>query len=88
MIRTRRQSFIIAAKGSATGSETRRYVCVPPGVKHTFSNPSDTAVRLLNFNTPAGWEGYMRALAAATKSGPLTPETIGRIASDYDFQAS
>jgi quercetin dioxygenase-like cupin family protein len=68
--------------------EAGTFVCVPPGVKHTFSNPGDTAVRLLNFNTPAGWEGYMRDLAAAARSGPLTPETIGRIASNYDFQAS
>src|ERR1700739_4405203 len=32
------------------------FVCVPPGVEHTFSNPSDEPVRFLNFNTPAGWE--------------------------------
>jgi quercetin dioxygenase-like cupin family protein len=67
--------------------EAGTFVCVPPGVKHTFSNPSDKTVRFLNFNTPAGWEGYMRDLAAAAKSGPLTPEGIGRIASNYDFQA-
>src|SRR5688572_32797975 len=29
------------------------FVCVPPGVVHTFSNPSANPVRLLNFNTPA-----------------------------------
>lgn len=64
------------------------FVCVPPGVKHTFSNPSDKAVRFLNFNTPAGWEDYMRDLAAAAGSGPLTADTIGRVASNYDFHAS
>ena len=62
------------------------FVCVPPGVKHTFSNPGDAAVRFLNFNTPAGWEDYMRDLAAAAQSGPLTPEAIGGIASNYDFK--
>jgi mannose-6-phosphate isomerase-like protein (cupin superfamily) len=62
------------------------FVCVPPGVSHTFANPSDRPVRMLNFNTPAGWEGYMRDLAAAAKDGPLTPEAIGRIASNYDFK--
>jgi mannose-6-phosphate isomerase-like protein (cupin superfamily) len=30
------------------------FVCVPPGVVHTFSNPGTTPVRFLNFNTPAG----------------------------------
>ena len=64
------------------------FVCVPPGVVHTFSNPSDRPVRLLNFNTPGGWENYMRDLGEAAKSGPLTPEVIGRIASRYDFQAA
>ena len=68
--------------------ESGGFVCVPPGVKHAFSNPSDKAVRFLNFNTPAGWEGYMRDLAAAARTGPLTPETIGRVASSYDFHAS
>jgi hypothetical protein len=27
----------------------------------------------------------MRDLAAAARTGPLTPETIGRVASNYDF---
>jgi oxalate decarboxylase/phosphoglucose isomerase-like protein (cupin superfamily) len=61
-------------------------VCVPPGVAHTFSNPSDSRVRFLNLNTPSGWEGYMRDLARAAEAGQLTSEEIGRIASRYDFQ--
>jgi quercetin dioxygenase-like cupin family protein len=63
------------------------FVCVPPGVTHTFSNASDAPVRFLNFNTPAGWENYMRELGEAANAGPLTPDVIGRIASHYDFQA-
>ncbi|MBV8734430.1 MAG: hypothetical protein JO120_06600, partial [Solirubrobacterales bacterium] len=43
--------------------------------------------RFLNFNTPAGWENYMRDLGEAAKAGPLTPDVIGRIASRYDFQS-
>jgi len=65
--------------------EAGTFVCVPAGVVHTFSNPSDRPVRFLNFNTPAGWENYMRDLAEAAKAGPLTPEVIGRVASHYDF---
>jgi hypothetical protein len=48
---------------------------------HTFRNDSDSPVRLLNFNTPAGWENYMRDLAKAAQSGSLTPEVIARVAS-------
>jgi quercetin dioxygenase-like cupin family protein len=63
------------------------FVCVPPGVAHTFSNATDGIVRFLNFNTPAGWEKYMRELGEAAKAGPLTSDVIGRIAAHYDFQA-
>ena len=46
------------------------FVCVPPGVAHTFSNTTDAPVRFLNFNTPAGWENYMRELGKGAKAGP------------------
>ena len=63
------------------------FVCVPPGIAHTFSNPSSAPVRFLNFNTPAGWENYMRALGKAAAAGTLTSDVIGQIASQYDFEA-
>ena len=62
------------------------FACVPPGVVHTFRNDSDGPVRLLNFNTPAGFENYMRDLAEAARTAPLTPEVIARVASRYDFE--
>jgi hypothetical protein len=62
------------------------FVCVPPGLIHTFSNRSQEAVRFLNFNTPAGWENYMRDPAAALASRNPTSEEIGQIASRYDFR--
>jgi mannose-6-phosphate isomerase-like protein (cupin superfamily) len=62
------------------------FACVPPGIAHTFSNPSAGPVRFLNFSTPGGWEHYMRALGEAARSGPLTPEVMGSIASRYDFE--
>ena len=64
------------------------FVCVPPGVVHTFSNTSDAPVKFLNFNTPAGWEHYMRDLAAVLASGTPTREQIGQIASRYDFEVA
>jgi uncharacterized cupin superfamily protein len=63
------------------------FVCVPPGTVHTFGNRSDAPVRFLNFNTPSGWEKYMRDLGAAMADGRQpSPEEIGRIASKYDFR--
>jgi mannose-6-phosphate isomerase-like protein (cupin superfamily) len=67
---------------------TGSFVCVPPGVVHTFSNPYKTAVRFLNFTTPAGWEKYMRDLAAALATGAPSQEEIGEIASRYDFRVA
>jgi quercetin dioxygenase-like cupin family protein len=65
------------------------FVCVPPGAVHTFANRSDAVVRFLNFNTPAGWESYMRDLGAAfAGGGQPTPEEIGQIASRYDFKVA
>lgn len=63
------------------------FVCIPPGVPHAFTNKSDGVVRFLNFNTPAGCEDYMRELADAGRSSPLTAEVIGQIAARYDFEA-
>jgi mannose-6-phosphate isomerase-like protein (cupin superfamily) len=64
------------------------FVCAPPGVRHTFSNPSSEPVRFLNFNVPGGFEAYMRELAAAwTESGgPPDPATMGEIASRHDVE--
>ena len=64
------------------------FICVPPGTVHTFSNPGAGFVRFLNFNTPGGWELYMRDLAAGAADGrQLTSEEIGEIASRHDFRA-
>ena len=63
------------------------FACIPPGVVHAFSNPSNAVVRFLNFNTPAGFENYMRELGAALAEGTPTQEEIGAIADNYDFRA-
>ena len=70
-------------------AEPGTFVCVPPGVTHTFSNRTDSAVRFLNFNTPSGWENYMRDLGRELAAGRTpTSEEIGRIAARYDFQVA
>ena len=50
-------------------AEAGTFACFPPGTVHTFSNPGGEPVRILNFSTPAGWEGYMRELGAAFGGG-------------------
>ena len=62
------------------------FACVPPGVVHTFANRGDAPARFLNIATPAGWEDYMRDLAAGLAAGTLSQEEIGGIASRYDFR--
>jgi mannose-6-phosphate isomerase-like protein (cupin superfamily) len=32
------------------------FVLVPPGIRHTFANRGDTAVRMLNIHAPAGFD--------------------------------
>jgi quercetin dioxygenase-like cupin family protein len=66
------------------------FACIPPGTRHTFSNPSEAPVTFLNFNVPGGFELYMRELAAAMqeKGATMTPAEIGAIASRYDFHAA
>jgi uncharacterized cupin superfamily protein len=62
------------------------FVCVRPGTAHTFSNESGAPVRFLNFNTPAGWENYMRELATAMGADGFDPAVVAQIASRYDIQ--
>lgn len=64
------------------------FVCVPPGIVHTFSNAGAAAVRFLNMQTPSGFERYMRELGEAARHGELTPEVMGPIASRYDFRSA
>jgi mannose-6-phosphate isomerase-like protein (cupin superfamily) len=60
---------------------------VPPGTVHTFSNPSDSTVRILNLMAPGGFERYLREVVAASSDGaPPEPAVMGAIASRYDFE--
>jgi quercetin dioxygenase-like cupin family protein len=61
------------------------YALVPPGNAHTFSNPSDEPVRFLNVMAPAGFERYLKDVAAL--DGPIDADRMAEIASKYDFRA-
>ena len=43
---------VVAAAGT--------FVLVPPGVEHTFRNPTDDPVRILNVHAPAGFDLRLR----------------------------
>jgi mannose-6-phosphate isomerase-like protein (cupin superfamily) len=62
---------------------------VPPGVVHTFSNPSAEPARFLVIATPgAGLEGYFGELAgliaASPEWPPRDPAAMAEIAARYD----
>jgi quercetin dioxygenase-like cupin family protein len=44
----------------------------PPGVAHTFSNPTDAPLRFLNLYVPGGFEQFFRERAAAADPAELT----------------
>ncbi len=66
------------------------YAFVPPGNVHTFSNPGNEPVRLLNVMAPGGFEQYLKDVAHALPpdGGRPDPHTMAEIASRYDFHAA
>jgi len=63
------------------------FAVVPPGTVHTFRNDTDAQVRMLNLQTPGGFERYLRDLAGEARAeGRLTPEAVGRVASRHDVR--
>ena len=53
---------------------------------NVIANTSEAPVRMLNFSTPGGFEHYIRELGTLLRSGDVTSEAIGEIASRYDFR--
>ena len=57
---------------------------IPPGAPHTFANPGDEPLVLLNTFTPDLYVQYFRDLRAMIEQGgPLTPETTQQVMSRY-----
>jgi mannose-6-phosphate isomerase-like protein (cupin superfamily) len=62
------------------------FAVAPPGTVHTFANESESPVRMLNVLAPAGFERYLKELAAL---GDRPDEaTTAALASKYDFRAA
>jgi uncharacterized cupin superfamily protein len=63
------------------------YALAKPGTPHTFSNPGDAPVRVLNLMAPGGFEQYLKEMARAVAPGAQPdPEQMARIAAKYDFE--
>ena len=59
-------------------------VMIPPGVPHTFANPSDEVTMLLTTFTPDLYVQYFRDLRDVMADGQtLTPEVTSRVMSRY-----
>lgn len=57
---------------------------VPPGAPHTFANPTDEPLVLLNTFTPDLYVQYFRDLREMIeRGGTLTPEATGRVMGRY-----
>ena len=62
------------------------YVLAPPGTVHTFANPGEAPARVLNINSPGGWEEYMRDLAAILAGGAsIDPASFAELARRHDL---
>jgi quercetin dioxygenase-like cupin family protein len=72
--------------GETVKAQPNAYAFVPPGNVHTFSNPGEEPVRVLNVMALAGFEQYLKEAAAASAGGPPDPAVLGAIAANYDFQ--
>ncbi|HKS44413.1 MAG TPA: cupin domain-containing protein [Amycolatopsis sp.] len=60
------------------------FVMIPPGAPHTFANPGDEPLVLLNTFTPDLYVQYFRDLRAMVDSGrELTPEATAEVMSRY-----
>jgi mannose-6-phosphate isomerase-like protein (cupin superfamily) len=76
----------VRLSGDALDLPQGSFAFVPPGTAHTFSNPGDSPVRVLNLMAPGGFEQYLKEAAAATPAGaPPDPAVLAEIASRYDF---
>ena len=63
-------------------------VMIPPGVPHTFANPGDEPLVMVNTFTPDLYVQYFRDLRTAAAGGPLTPEATAEVMGRYDTVAT
>ena len=73
--------------GETVSAQPNTHAFVPPGNVHTFSNPGDAPVRVLNVMAPGGFEQYLKEAAAALPTdGHPYPAALAAIAAKYDYE--
>jgi mannose-6-phosphate isomerase-like protein (cupin superfamily) len=65
-------------------AEAGSFLFIPPGVVHSFSNPSDTPARCVNAYVPGGIEGFFVEVGEAMAGGEPDPAEIERLSAKYD----
>jgi mannose-6-phosphate isomerase-like protein (cupin superfamily) len=61
------------------------FAYVPAGVAHTFGSPGDQWGRLLAFDTPGGWERYLRELTTNFPADhPVDPAEVAKVMARHD----
>jgi oxalate decarboxylase/phosphoglucose isomerase-like protein (cupin superfamily) len=58
-------------------------VMVPPGVPHTFANPGDEPLVMVNTFTPDLYVQYFRDLRDATADGTTTAQAAAEVMARY-----
>jgi quercetin dioxygenase-like cupin family protein len=82
--------YVVSGTAQFTVGETTyeapagTFVMIPPGVPHTFANPSDRTAVLLNTFTPDLYVQYFRDLRDMIASGQnLTAESMTQVMNRY-----
>lgn len=61
---------------------------VPPGVMHTYSNPTDAETQYLLYMSPGGFDQYLKQLAEMIRTEPhwppADPSKLNALAERYD----
>lgn len=64
------------------------FAYVPAGVPHSFATSGDLWGRLLAFDTPGGWERYLREMAATFPADvPVDPARVAEVMARHDTRA-
>jgi quercetin dioxygenase-like cupin family protein len=72
--------------GEATiEAEAGSFIYIPPGVVHSFSNPTDAEASCVNAYTPGGIEGFFIEVSELMAGGPPDPAEIDRLSEKYDI---
>ena len=79
--------MLVITRGEETTTATRgTSLLIPPGVPHTFWNPTAAAVTFLALYSPGGIERYWEELAALNTSRLANPVTNVALDAAYDMR--